>query len=312
MAEDSKIAVYGALAGNLAVTATKFMAAAVTGSSAMLSEGIHSAVDTGDQVLLLVGLRRSARPPDAEHPFGHGKELYFWSLLVAVLIFGVGGGISVYEGILHVLSPAPLEDPLWNYVVLGSAFVFESVSLAIALRSFFRQNGSARFWQTISRSKDPTTYTVIAEDSAALAGLLVAFGGVYLSHRLRRPVLDGVASIVIGLILAGVATLLVRQCRGLLVGTGVDRETAQQIREIAGQVERVRSASGPLSMYFGPDNVLLTLDVQFDPHASAADVALAIERIESEIRQRFPFIKRIYVEARSVGAAAPRPTGGAG
>jgi cation diffusion facilitator family transporter len=185
---------------------TKFGGAAITGSSAMLSEGIHSTVDTGNQLLLLVGMKQSKRPPDAEHPFGHGKELYFWSLIVAVLIFGVGGGISAYEGILHMLDPAPLEDAKWNYVVLGFAFIFEAISLGIALRSFRKQRGGDPFWRALRRSKDPTVYTVVAEDAAALAGIVAAFGGVYASHALNMPVLDGLASLVIGLLLAGVAT----------------------------------------------------------------------------------------------------------
>ncbi|WAS90672.1 cation diffusion facilitator family transporter [Nannocystis punicea] len=306
MADWSKVSVYGALAGNLAITATKFTAAAITGSSAMLSEGIHSAVDSGDQVLLLIGMRRSELPPDAVHPFGHGKELYFWSLLVAVLIFGVGGGVSIYEGILHVLDPEPLRDPLWNYVVLGSALVFESASLAVAFHAFLKQHGAGGFWAKVAASKDPTTYTVIAEDMAAVSGLVIAFAGVYLSHTLDAPVLDGVASILIGLLLAGVATVLIRQCRGLLIGAGLDARTTREIEVMVGSAPLVRWSSRPLSMYFGPDDVLLAVDVQFDAEASALEVGREIAQLERQIKQRFPFITRIYVEASGASAARVR------
>jgi len=215
---ESRIAIYGAIGANLAIAATKFAVAGVTGSSAMLSEGIHSAVDTCNGVLLLVGTWRSELPASDEHPFGHGKELYFWSLIVAVLIFGVGGGVSFYEGVLHVREPTPLTDPFWNYVVLGAAALFEGISFAIALRQFRREARGRPLWQALRGSKDPTTVTVLAEDSAALAGLAIAAVGVYASHVLDRPEVDGMASIAIGLLLAGVAVLLVRESRSLLVG----------------------------------------------------------------------------------------------
>ena len=214
----SKVAIYGAIAANVAIAVTKFIVAGISGSSAMLSEGIHSAVDTFNGVLLLIGLRLSQRPATPEHPFGHGKELYFWSLIVAVLIFGLGGGISFYEGVQHLREPQPLKDPTWNYVVLGAAAVFEGSSFVIALRQFLRQAGDAPFWQALHRSKDPTTYTVLAEDAAALVGLAVAALGIALARHLDRPAFDGGASMVIGLLLAGVAVLLIRESRGLLIG----------------------------------------------------------------------------------------------
>lgn len=305
MERESKVAVYAALAGNMAIAVTKFVAVAITGSAAMLSEGIHSTVDTGNELLLLLGIRRSARPPpDDEHPFGHGMELYFWSLLVAVLIFGVGGGISAYEGVLHVLHPVPLRDPLWDYAVLGCAFVFEGASLGVGITAFLRNKRVPGFFHALARSKDPALYTVIAEDSAALAGLLLAFAGVFFSHRYRMPVLDGAASIAIGVLLAGIASFLIYHCRELLVGTGVEPETARQIRELARGVEGVERVSRPLTMYFGPDNVFLALDVRFAPAMPAADVARAVERIEARVEERFPRIKKIYIEARSLEPAA--------
>ena len=299
---ESKTAVYGAIAANTAIAITKFVAAGITGSSAMLSEGIHSAVDTGNGVLLLVGMKLSQRKPTAEHPFGYGKELYFWSLIVAVLIFGVGGGVSAYEGVLHMLHPEPLRDATWNYVVLALAAVFEGGSFIVALRQFLETKRDRPFWDAIKSSKDPTTYTVLAEDSAALAGLAAAAVGVYASHRLDLPVLDGAASVVIGLLLAGVAVLLIRESRGLLIGEGVAPETAGAIRTLALSDPCVCKAAPPLSMYFGPDEVLLTLDVEFQPDATAEQVAAAVARIEHAIRTRYPKITRIYIEARAIGA----------
>lgn len=266
----------------------------------MLSEGIHSTVDTGNGLLLLVGIRRSKAPSDEEHPFGHGKELYFWSLIVAVLIFGAGGAVSAYEGILHILHPNPLEDAKWNYVVLGFATLFEGATFVIALRSFLREKQDMPFWKALRTSKDPSTYTVMAEDSAALLGLLAAFIGVYASHRLNRPELDGAASIAIGLLLAGVAVLLIREAKGLLIGEGVSREQAREMRGIARTQAGVRDARPPLTMYFGPDQLLVALDVQFEDELSAAEVTRAVEQIEMKLRQRFPKIHRLFVESASL------------
>ena len=295
---ESRTVVYGALAANVSIAVTKFVAAGVTGSSAMLSEGIHSLVDSGNSVLLLVGMQLSERPATPEHPFGHGKELYFWSLVVAMLIFGIGGGASFYEGVLHIREPVALEDPLWNYVVLGAAVCFEGASFGIALRQFWKDKRGRPFWNALHDSKDPGTYTVLAEDGAALAGLAVAALGVWASHRFELPVLDGVASVLIGLLLAGVAVLLVRESRGLLIGEGVRPSTADAVRRIASQQRGVAAVGRPLSMYIGRQEVLLTLELQFEPGASADHVVDATEAIEREVRSRFPVIKRISIEAR--------------
>jgi cation diffusion facilitator family transporter len=294
---ESKVAIYGAIGANVAIAVTKFIVAGVTGSSAMLSEGIHSAVDTFNGVLLLVGLRLSKRPATVEHPFGHGKELYFWSLIVAVLIFGLGGGVSFYEGIQHIRAPEPMRDPTWNYVVLAAAALFEGTSFFIALRQFRAQSGSTPFWQALDRSKDPTTYTVLAEDAAALVGLLVAALGIYFSHRLDMPVLDGVASVVIGVLLAGVAVLLIRQSRGLLIGEGIRPETARAIRSLAMDQPSVEDVGHVLSMYIGPDEVLAIVDVNFRDDTPTGDAAEAIAAIEKQVRARFPMIKRLFIEA---------------
>jgi cation diffusion facilitator family transporter len=299
MAAESPIALYGAIAANVAIAVTKFVVAGITGSAAMLSEGIHSAVDTGNGVLLLVGTRLSERPATEEHPFGHGKELYFWSLIVAVLIFGIGGGVSFYEGVMHVRRPQALEDPMWNYIVLGAAACFEGTSFAIALRQFLKQASGRPFWAALHGSKDPTTYTVVAEDFAALLGLAVAAAGVYASHRLNLPQLDGVASIVIGLLLAGVAVLLVRESRGLLIGEGIRPATAAEIRSLALRQPGVVAVGPPRSMYIGRDEVLLTLDLEFHGDTPVDGVTRAIAEIEREVRSRFPVIRRIYVVPRS-------------
>lgn len=299
---ESKIAVYGALVANIAIAITKFVVAGTSGSSAMLSEGIHSTVDTGNSLLLLVGIKRSQRKATAEHPYGHGKELYFWSLIVAVLIFGVGGGVSAYEGIQHIRHPVPLESAFWSYVVLAAAAVFEGASFTIALRQFLARKRPGSFWDELRRSKDPANYTVLAEDGAALAGLVAAAIGVFFSHQFDLPAIDGAASIVIGLILAAVAVLLIREARGLLVGEGVRPETASAIHALALATPGVRSAAWPLSMYIGPEEVLMTFDVGFDPEASAADAARAVRDLERAIRERYPVIKRIYIEVTTPSA----------
>ncbi|WPG35731.1 cation diffusion facilitator family transporter [Variovorax sp. EBFNA2] len=293
----SKIAIYGAIAANVAIAVTKFVVAGITGSSAMLSEGIHSAVDTFNGVLLLVGIRLSQRPATAEHPFGHGKELYFWSLIVAVLIFGLGGGVSFYEGIQHIRHPEPMRDATWNYVVLGLAALFEGTSFFIALREFRREARGRPFWQALDQSKDPTTYTVLAEDSAALAGLGVAALGIWASHRFDMPALDGAASVVIGLLLAGVAVLLISQARGLLIGEGIRPETARAIRSLAMQQPSVQDVGRVLSMYIGANEVLAIVDVNFKDGTATGEAADAIAAIEQQVRARFPMIRRLFIEA---------------
>lgn len=297
---ESKKAIYAAIAANLAIAVSKFTAAAFTGSSAMISEGVHSVVDTGNGGLLLLGVRRSKKPPDEMHPFGYGKELYFWTLIVAILIFAAGGGISIYEGILHLLHPAPLGDPTWNYVVLGAAMVFEGAALLYAYRQFRKTAGQQPLFSAIHASKDPTNFTVLFEDAAALLGLVAAFLGVYFGHRLQNPYLDGAASVAIGLILAATAVLLAYESKGLLVGEGADPAVLRQIRHLAEAdpaVERIRS---PLTMHFGPDTVLLTMDVQFRQGLSGIEVEQAVDRMEKSIRDSHPSIRRIFIEAESI------------
>jgi cation diffusion facilitator family transporter len=294
---DSRTAVYAAIGANVAIAVTKFVVAGITGSSAMLSEGIHSAVDTFNGVLLLLGLRLSQRPPTAEHPFGHGKELFFWSLIVAVLIFGLGGGVSFYEGVQHIRDPVEMRDPMWNYIVLGLASLFEGASFWVSLRTFLKTRGAAPFWEALHRSKDPTTYTVLAEDAAALLGLAIAALGIWASRAFAMPALDGVASVLIGVLLAGVAVLLIRESRGLLIGEGIRPETAREIRSIAEAEPQVREVGRILSMYIGQDDVLVTMDLNFEPGTSAVAAGETVTRVKTEVTRRFPMIKRLFIEA---------------
>ncbi len=300
--EGSKFVLYGAVAANVGIAVTKFIVAGITGSSAMLSEGFHSSVDIFNGVLLLIGTRLSQRPATPEHPFGHGKELYFWSLIVAVMIFGLGGGLSMYEGVHHILHPEPMRDPGWNYAVLAAAAVFEGTSFTIAMRQFLKQKGDAPFWEALHASKDPGTYTVLAEDGAALVGLTIAAVGIALSHQLDRPEFDGAASVLIGLLLAAVATLLARESRGLLIGEGIQPETASAIRGIAAALPKVREVGRVLSMYVGPDDALVTMDIEFEPDVDAAEAAAAIAEAERQVRKRFPKIKRLFIESGSAPA----------
>lgn len=211
----------------------KFVAASITGSSAMLSEGFHSVVDTGNELLLLLGLHRGKQPADRQHPYGYGKELYFWSLIVAMVLFGIGGGVAIYEGILHLQNPRPLEDPFWAYVVLGVAALLEGTSWTFALREMLAKKGNHSLWQSIRRSYDPSVFTVLFEDTAALIGLTAAFLGVYLGHRYANPYIDGAASIAIGVTLSVVALLLIRESKALLVGEAAKPEVVASIRELA-------------------------------------------------------------------------------
>jgi cation diffusion facilitator family transporter len=300
MASESRTAIFAAIAGNIAIAVTKFIAAGFTGSSAMLSEGIHSLVDTGNGLLLLLGVRQSRKPADATHPFGHGKELYFWSLIVAILIFALGGGMSVYEGVTHLAHPHPLRNPTWNYVVLGLAIVFESISFYFAFRAFRVEKGDDGIVETIHASKDPTTFTILFEDTAALLGLLVALAGIFAGHLLGNPYLDGVASIVIGLILGVVASFLAYESKGLLIGEGVDERTLLSLRAIAAADKSVVEVRNALTMHFGPEEVLLTLDIRFQRELNAAQIAWAIDRMEREIRKAHPEIKHIFIEAKSL------------
>jgi cation diffusion facilitator family transporter len=300
MASESKTAILAAVAGNLAIAATKFTAASFTGSAAMLSEAIHSVVDTGNGGLMLLGIYRSRRPPDFEHPFGHGRELYFWTLIVAVLIFAVGGGMSVYEGIMHVRHPAPQESAAWSYAVLAFAAIFEGTSWLFGWKAFSVERGGRGVFETIHVSKDPTSFSVLLEDSAALVGLLIAFLGIFLGRRLGVPQLDGAASAVIGLLLCAVAVLMAYESKGLLIGEGLGREELKRLRALVESDPEVESVQHLYTVYQGAHEVLLAVELHFRTTLSALDVRRAVSRLKRSIRASHPDITRVYFGAESL------------
>ncbi len=295
----SKKVIYAALVGNSLIAVTKFAAAFFTGSSAMLSEAVHSLVDSGNQWLLLYGIKRAKQPADERHPFGYGMELYFWSFVVAILIFGVGAGVSVYEGVQRVMEPHPITDPYINYAVLAAAMVFEGVAWWIAFREFNRVRGRRSWLAEIRFSKDPTVFTVLFEDSAAMLGLIVAMAGIAAAQAFEMPVLDGVAAILIGLILAVTAGLLAYECKGLLIGEGAGGAVVRGIRRIIGEQEGIKSINEILTMHFGPTDVLANLSIDFTDGLSANDVERAVSTLERAIKQTYPEVTRIFIEAQS-------------
>jgi cation diffusion facilitator family transporter len=299
MAHESKTTIFAALAGNAGIAVTKFAAAWWTGSSAMLSEAIHSLVDTGNQLLMLYGLRRSTRPATPEHPFGFGLELYFWTFVVAILIFGLGAGVSILEGVDKIRNPHPVETPWVNYAVLGASAVFEGATWLIALRAFRRQSKNADVLEAVQLSKDPTIFTVLIEDSAALAGLAIAAAGLAGAQALGLPWLDGVASVLIGLLLAGTATFLARECKELLMGEAADPATRAGLRRIAASNPGVVAVNEVLTMHFGPVDVLAVLSLDFENALTADDVETAVSGIERQIKREYPVVRRIFVEAQS-------------
>jgi cation diffusion facilitator family transporter len=296
----SKLAIYAAIAGNLAIAVTKFVAAVFTGSSAMLSEAIHSVVDTGNGLLILLGVRKSQKPPDSDHPFGHGHELYFWTLIVGVLIFAVGGGMSVYEGIEHILHPRSTENVGWSYAVLGMAAVFEGTSWLFGWKAFSAERGSRGVLEAIHETKDPSTFTVLLEDSAALLGLIFAFVGIFLGSQLRLPQLDGGASVLIGLLLCGVAVLMVYESKGLLIGEGLDHESLKSIRALVEADPGVEWVGHLHTMYLGPHEVLLTIELRFHSHISSLEVRQAARRLREGIQTQHPDVRRIFFGAEAL------------
>lgn len=291
--------IVAALLGNLGIAAAKFGAWGVTGSAAMLSEAIHSLVDTGNQWLLLYGSRRARRPADAAHPFGYGMEVYFWTFVVAMLVFAFGAGLSIYGGVRRIRDPQPLADPAVNYVVLGVAALFEAGAWTIAFREFNRRRGRFGLFVAVLRSKDPTIFTVLFEDSAALLGLVVAALAIVLSQVLDLPVLDGVGSVVIGLILGGTAVLLASESKGLLIGEAAHPETVRAIRLLIETDPRILRTNEVLTMHLGPNDVLVNLSLAFADHLSAGEVERAITELEERIRAGHQEVNRVFIEAQS-------------
>jgi len=300
MATGSKTAIIAAIVGNVAIAITKVVAAFFTGSSAMLSEAIHSIVDTGNGGLMLYGIRKSRKPADEEHPFGHGRELYFWTLIVGVLVFGVGGGMSAYQGVTHILHPAVLEDLSWNYVVLALAAVFEGTTWYFGWKAFGAERRGQGIFETIHSSKDPTSFSVLLEDSAALLGIAIAFIGIFLANQLNEPRLDGVASVTIGILLCCVATLMVYESKGLLIGEGVDRMTLQSLREIIEADPDVAHVQHLHTIYQGPKTVTLVIELRFQDTLSATDIRSAVARLETIVRGRYSDIKHVFFGSEAI------------
>ena len=300
---ESKVAVVAAVIGNLIIAIIKFIAAALTGSSAMISEGIHSLVDTGNGSLILHGIKQSNAPADEGHPFGHGKALYFWTLVVSVSIFGIGGGMSLYEGISHIRHVAPEAihgDPTANYIVLAIALLVEGWSFSVAMREFIKSKGTQGAWEYIRNAKDPSTYTIVLEDSAAMLGLLFAFLGVFFGHLLQNPYLDGIASIIIGLLLMAVAFVLAFETKGLLLGEGVDADSLADIRRRVEADPAIDRAGDILTMYMGPQDLLVNLGVAFKPGTTAEEMHESIRRVERSLQEAHPECTRVYIEAESL------------
>lgn len=309
-AKDAKkpITVYGAIASNMIIAILKFVVAFITGSSAMISEGIHSTADTGNQLLLLLGLHQSQKPADDDHPFGHGQELYFWSLIVAIILFGIGGGMSFYEGITHLSHPTELQSPVWNYVVLSLAFITEAVAWSIAFRELMKHKRSGEnIWSSLRASKDPSIFIVIGEDSAALSGLLVAFLGVFLGHRLNSHYPDAIASIIIGIILSGVAIFLAYESKSLLIGETADPVTTKGIQRLVSDHPAIEIVQYPLTMQLSPDQILLNLTVSFQNGLETSEVVEVIDELENQIRKKYPNIKHIFIEAEGLKKKSKSP-----
>jgi cation diffusion facilitator family transporter len=295
----NKKVIFAALIGNTLIALTKFIAFFVTQSSAMLSEGIHSVVDTGNQILLLYGLHRAKRPANEQFPFGHGKEVYFWGFVVAITIFTVGAGVSIYKGVHHLLHPVPIQNPMINYIVLACALVFEGAAWYFALTEFRKAKGKWGYFQAVQRGKDPSMFVVLFEDSAAMMGILAAFAGIFLSQITGIYVYDGIASVVIGLILAATAAWLAYETKGLLIGESAHPEIVKSIKEIATAYPKIRHVNEVLTLHMGPEFILLNLSVDFVDNLSVGDIEATVARLDQHIKQAYPKIKRIFVEAEA-------------
>jgi cation diffusion facilitator family transporter len=292
----SKTPIYTALAANLLIAITKLAAAIFTGSSAMVSEGIHSLVDTSNEVLLLLGISRSQKPADESRPFGYGRELYFWSFVVSLLFFALGGGFSIYEGIEHLMHPEEVTNPIWNYIVLGIAFTFDGLSFITAMKEFNRQRGPMPFWQAVKHSKDPSTFVVLFEDAADVIGILIAFTGILLGQLLHNIYIDGIASILIGLLLTAVAVVLVRESRSLLMGETPDHAELQDVVKMVESHNTVTKVIKNQSTYLAPEEVLIIIKVNFKQNISSQDITTAIEDLRTEIQGKYPHYKQFFIE----------------
>lgn len=298
-AGESRTVLFIALAANLGIAIAKFVAAAITGSAAMLTEGFHSVVDSLNQILLLYGEKRAARPPDAAHPAGYGRELYFWSFVVAILIFATGAGLSIYEGVTHLIEPSPPRDPFVAYLVLAVSVMLEGTSWVVAMRAFGATKGDQGWWQAIRRSKDPPAFIVLFEDSAAVAGLVIAGAGIFLSHATGDGRWDGIASIAIGLVLGVVAILLARESKDLLIG---ERASPELVRAIAARFDgraEVTKVGTILTVHLGPRSVFVAADVDFVDSVPVGRIETLIADVEAELKRDWPEIGALYIKPRA-------------
>jgi cation diffusion facilitator family transporter len=293
--KESRVTVYAALGANLAIMVTKFVAAAVSGSAALFSEGIHSTIDSGDSLLLLLGLILSKRGPSREHPYGQGLQVYFWTLVVAMSVFGMGGGISIYEGIIHIGEGRRIAEVGWAYGVLAAAAVFEGLSWFVSVKAFRRTRGHLGWWEGIKRAKDPTTFVVVLEDGAALAGILIAAGGLTLARYGGMPAADGAASIAIGLLLIVVAIVLGRETWSLLLGEAATPAIVQSIRDLARNQPGIVDANMPRTMHFGPEMVHVDLELAVDPRLSAGELVDTLHALEAKVHEAHPIVRKISV-----------------
>lgn len=289
-------AIYAALFGNLAIAITKFIAAGITGGSAMLTEGVHSLVDCGNEVLMLYGQKRAAKPADADHPVGYGHELYFWCFVVAMMIFALGAGISIYEGVVHILDPVPIRRPEITFIVFGLAFVFESISLWFAWRVFRQTKGRQSIWQAVQRSKDPTSFTVFLEDFAALVGIVIATVGTAGSVLMKSPVWDGAASVAIGILLASIAVVLAHESKQLLVGEAADPAVVTALRTTVGAHPQVRRIVDLITVQLGAEQVFAAFTLEFPDEMTVPDLERLVGEIGSTVRKVHPEVTRIFVQ----------------
>ncbi len=295
----SKKVIFAALAGNTLISITKFTAASITGSSAMLSEGIHSLVDTGNQVLLLHGMKQAQKPASEKFPFGHGKEIYFWAFAVAILIFAVGAGVSIYEGIHHILAPQAMKDVFINYIVLGLSILFEGAAWLLAFKEFGKAKGEMGYVEAVHRGKDPTMFVVLFEDSAALLGLLFALVGIALAQVTGNPVYDGIASVLIGLVLGGTAVWLAVETKSLLIGESASRQVVEGIRRIINTESSINHVNEILTMHMGPEYILANISVDFRDNIPAGSMEKTIAELDRKIKAKFSEVKRVFIEAES-------------
>ena len=300
MAGENRRAVLAAIAGNLAIAVTKFVAAAFSGSAAMLSEAIHSLIDTGNGGLMLYGMHRSRRPPDDEHPFGYGHEFYFWTLVVGILVFALGGGMSILAGIQHIAEPHETANRAWSYAVLGAAALFEGSSWYYGFKAFRAERRGRGVFETIRGSKNPASFAVVLEDSAALAGLALAAGGIFLAERLERPWIDGASSVAIGVLLCLVSLVMVVESKGLLVGEGMEKRTLERLRALVQAEPAVEQVARLTTLYLGPEDVMLAIELRFRAGTTINDIRATLARLKRAIQDAYPRVRRIYLDSAAI------------